>query len=168
MDYTSIARAMILSRTHATHRVPSRAGYAPAAVLLSLLLAAPSASAYPFDTGGFTDGTDASSLTFNAGTTELTGPSVRLLTNGTVTGGSLVVSGLPGFLNSSTQESTSGDFASYSVKDSLQISNGQVFLETDTGVVTLDDATPSSGAFANGSMLSSPPRTRSRPSSSAT
>jgi len=152
MDYTSIARAMILSRTHATHRVPSRAGYAPAAVLLSLLLAAPSASAYPFDTGGFTDGTDASSLTFNAGTTELTGPSVRLLTNGTVTGGSLVVSGLPGFLNSSTQESTSGDFASYSVKDSLQISNGQVFLETDTGVVTLDDATPSSGAFANGSF----------------
>jgi hypothetical protein len=126
-----------------------RAGLTLALTYLSVLqLLSTPAAAYLLDTGGFADGSDSSTILFDAVTSELTGPSLRVPTNATVTAASVYVSGSAGFLNTTTQETTSGDFVTNTASDNLLINSGTLQLATASDTRRLD----SSNSFGNASL----------------
>ena len=126
----------------------ARAGPLCALALVVLLCLSSTASAYPLNAGGFADGSDRSTLTFDVGTSEIQGPSLRLPTNGTVTAGSIVVEGRAGYVNSTTFETTTADFLSNARADNLSIGSGAVSLSNASQVLQFD----ASNSFGNASL----------------
>jgi predicted GH43/DUF377 family glycosyl hydrolase len=105
----------------AVHRI------ALVATAVLLALAGPSA-AYEVEVAGFADGTDFRELTFSPTSAEISGPSLRLLTNSSVNAGSIVVAGHEDTWNFTASETTSGDFISNRREDGLLISGGSITL----------------------------------------
>lgn len=65
---------------------------APIVAFLLAALASSPTDAYTVTRGGFSDGADSATLTIPPSGPDITGPSIRLLTNGTVVQGAIVVS----------------------------------------------------------------------------
>ncbi len=119
-----------------------RRGIAAAAAaflcVLMLSLSSVPTAAYPFLAGGFADGSDTATLYFSPGVTELTGPSLHLLTNGTVSQASMVVAGRSGAVNVSTQETSTFDFLTNTLAENLSIEAGSIALGGSSTVVYLN------------------------------
>src|SRR5690348_757681 len=99
-------------RRPTTKRAAPIALRAAAALLLcSLLNASGPATAYFVDVGLFADGSTSWNATFVA-PGELQGPSLRLLTNSTVTAASAVLDGSPSSATDNVLETSTLDFAS--------------------------------------------------------
>lgn len=138
----------------ALHAVPGTCG-----LLLTVMLLLPApAYAYTLQTGGFSGGSDVAPVFFGSSDTEVAGPSLRLLTNSTVLGGSVVVGGEPGYQNISTVESTAADFASMTSATNLTVAGGDIALEDGSEQIRLDatnlflNSTFSNTIIRNGSV----------------
>ncbi|HEX9709285.1 MAG TPA: hypothetical protein VGB42_04875, partial [Candidatus Thermoplasmatota archaeon] len=118
------------------------------AIVTAVLLAPAPAAAYIFPTGGYADGTDAAAITFGPLDTDLEGPSIRLLTNSTVTSGSVVLAGGVGYVNTTITETSTTDFASATERDGVDVSGGRIALERGHEVLTFD----ASNAFASANL----------------
>lgn len=128
----------------------SLATAAAVACVLMLTSSAAPAAAYLLATGGFADGSDSSTLNFGPLDTDLEGPSLRLLTNSTVTSGSLVASGALGYSNATIMETSTTEFASATLRDDLDVSGGRIVLQRGSEVLTLNASNAFGGAALSG------------------
>lgn len=118
-------------------------------VVASLLLASSPAAAYAAPAGGFADGTDSATATFYGAGGEQAVGALRLPTNTTVLGGSVLVSGAYAFQNVSRTDTTTSDLASNSLADGVAVSAGSFALAATSALLTLN----ASNGFGNASLM---------------